>query len=330
MKKKNRPCPDCESSLDRRQFVRLTGAAALAAGTGSWLSAVPRVHANPTSSSAAETTVKHFYETLSESQRGAICFEFDHALRQRISANWYITKPLVGSDFYSKEQKSLILEIVKGVTSEDGYERFLKQMDDDSGGIDDYTVAVFGQPGSGKFEWELTGRHLTLRADGDSVDHVAFGGPIVYGHGEEGNLADNLFHYQTKRANEVFAALDPKQRERALLEKAPKEDQVKLQGGQGKFPGLAASELSADQKELFESVVKTILAPYRKEDVDETVSILKQSGGLDQLHLAFYQQGDLGNDQVWDIWRIEGPSFVCHFRGAPHVHAYINVGIVKG
>jgi hypothetical protein len=44
--------------------------------------------------------------------------------------------------------------------------------------------------------------------------------------------------------------------------------------------------------------------------------------------MAFYQQGDLQNDKVWDIWRVEGPSFVWHFRGAPHVHAYINVGAV--
>jgi hypothetical protein len=29
---------------------------------------------------------------------------------------------------------------------------------------------------------------------------------------------------------------------------------------------------------------------------------------------------------MWDMWRIEGPSFVWHFRGAPHVHAYINIG----
>jgi hypothetical protein len=41
--------------------------------------------------------------------------------------------------------------------------------------------------------------------------------------------------------------------------------------------------------------------------------------------MAFYEQGDLEGDKVWDIWRLEGPSFVWHFRGAPHVHAYINI-----
>ena len=55
------------------------------------------------------------------------------------------------------------------------------------------------------------------------------------------------------------------------------------------------------------------------------MEIVKAAGGVDKLHMAFYEQGDLEGDKVWDIWRLEGPSFVWHFRGAPHVHAYINI-----
>jgi hypothetical protein len=29
----------------------------------------------------------------------------------------------------------------------------------------------------------LSSRHMTLRCDGDSSEHVAFGGPILYAHG---------------------------------------------------------------------------------------------------------------------------------------------------
>ena len=81
-------------------------------------------------------------------------------------------------------------------------------------------MAIFGDPEKDKFEFELTGRHLTLRADGDTVPGAAFGGPIVYGHGKEGDPTANLFWYQTKRANEVFTALDEKQRKQALLARA--------------------------------------------------------------------------------------------------------------
>jgi len=211
------------------------------------------------------------------------------------------------------------------VTSEDGHKRFMKQTDDDDGGWDAYHVAMFGKPGSEKFEWAMTGRHLTIRADGNTTEGVAFGGPIVYGHGES-DPAQNLFHYQTKRANEVFGALDPKQRKQALLSEAPGENKVELQGKGGQFPGVRVGDMTADQIELVESVLKTLLAPYREEDVEEAISMVKEGGGLGNLRMAFYSKGDLNNDKVWDIWRVEGPTFVCHFRGAPHVHAYLNVG----
>lgn len=322
-----RPCPDCDSSVTRRDFLRTVGTTAAVAAAAPVLFDSRFAHAAPTPQSGAETAVARFYATLSDEQKKTIVFPFDHDLRKRISANWHITKPLIGDDFYTKDQKALIDEIIRKVTTEDGYERLVKQTEYDDGGFQAYSVAVFGEPGSGKFQWELTGRHLTMRADGDSVDKAAFGGPIVYGHGEE-SPKHNLFHYQTQKVNEVFKALDAKQSERALVSKAPPEAAVKIQGTSGSFPGLPVGELSDDQKKLVEDTLKTLLGPYRQEDVDEVMAILKEGGGFDKLHLAFYQQGDLDSDKVWDIWRVEGPSFVWHFRGAPHVHAYINIGLV--
>jgi hypothetical protein len=317
-------CPDCTDGVSRRQFVQHLGTAALVGGamlnSGSILSAAGKKQ------QVAETKVTELYSTLTDAQKKKICLPFDHEKRTRISANWKITEPTIGTDFYTKEQQALIKQILQSVTSEDGFERFLKQMDEDYAGWDMYHIAIFGEPGTGQFEWELTGRHLTIRADGDSVEGAAFGGPIVYGHGES-DPAQNLFHYQTQRANEVFKALDPEQRKQALLKKAPKENAVQLQGDKPGFSGISVGSLSDDQVELVESVVKTILAPYRETDVKEAIKFLKQGGGLKKLNMAFYQEGDLKNDKVWDIWRIEGPTFVSHFRGAPHVHAYLNVGM---
>jgi hypothetical protein len=322
-------CPDCAAGegVSRREFVRKATGIVLAGGFLPLAVPARRAVAAPTPSGAAETAVKRFYDTLTDDQRKTLCFPFAHPLRSRITANWPITKPTIAE--YTKEQQALVDEIFKNVTSPDGYDRFQKQMEDDSGGLSEYHCAVFGTPGSGQFEWEMTGRHVTIRCDGDSVDNVAFGGPIVYGHGEgdsKKGLPGNVFYYQTKKANEVFSALDGKQRDTALLSQAPKEDAVLLQGSSGSFPGIAIGELSRDQKDLVESVMKVILVPYREDDVKEAIGILKDGGGLDGLHMAFYKTNDIGDDHEWDIWRIEGPTFVCHFRGAPHVHAYINIG----
>jgi len=322
-------CPDCEDGVSRRDFVRKVTGIAVA---GSLLPAVtsPRgAWAAPTPSSKAETAVKRLYDSLSEKTRKEICRPFDDPLRSKISANWQITKPKIEDEaYFNKDQQALIDEIFKSIVSPDGYERFQKQMDDDAGGFGDYHVAIFGTPGSGQFEFELTGRHMTIRADGDSVENVAFGGPIVYGHGAgdgKKGLPGNVFYYQTLKANEVFKALDGKQRKAALQPKAPPEAAALVQGSSGTFPGISIGELSGDQKELVEQVIKVILAPYRDEDVAEALAIEKAGGGLDAMHMAFYESGDLGNDQIWDIWRLESPTFVCHFRGSPHVHTYINI-----
>jgi hypothetical protein len=320
-------CPECDDTWTRRNFVKAVGGAALAASALPLAGELPAASAAPKPSSGAETAAKRLYESLNDQQRKVICFPFDHPLRSKINANWAITEPKI-ADLFNKDQQATIDEIFRGVTSPDGYERFLKQMEDDNGGLNQYHVALFGTPDSGKFEFEMTGRHMTIRADGDSVENVAFGGPIIYGHGAgdgEAGLPGNVFYYQTKKANEVFAALDGKQREKALVAKAPSENQVAVQGGSASFPGIAVGELSSDQKQLVEDVMKVILAPYRQEDVDEAVAILKAGGGFDKLHAAFYQTGNLGGDQEWDIWRLEGPGFVWHVRGSPHVHAYVNI-----
>lgn len=324
---RERPCPDCqEGPVNRREFVKQAGATTLAVGAAlPLINAAKSAHAAEASTS--DSTTKQLYESLSDSQRKVICMPVDHKLRSRISANWAITEPTIGGDFYTEDQRKLIDKVVHETTSGDGYELLQKQMRADSPkGFDSYHIAIFGKPDDKAFQLELTGRHLTLRSDSNQKDSVAFGGPLVYGHGES-DPKRNLFHYQTKRVNEVFKALDADQAKQALVAKSPPETRVKTQGAGGSFPGVNVGQLSSDQKELVESVLKTLLAPYREQDVKEAFRVLKATGGLDKLHMAFFQDKDLNDDKLWDMWRVEGPSFVWHFRGAPHVHAYINIGV---
>jgi hypothetical protein len=49
-----------------------------------------------------------------------------------------------------------------------------------------------------------------------------------------------------------------------------------------------------------------------------------QFGGLDTLSLGFYQSEEIGNDSVWDVWRLEGPAMPWYFRGGPHVHTWVH------
>lgn len=324
-------CPDCaaaqtETGMNRRNFLQQAGT--LAGSAALFMGPLHGAFAAPSKSSTAETAAQRLYEILTPQQRAQICFPFNHPSRTRVSANWAVTKPAIYEDFFTVEQRGLIREVFKGLTSESGHKRFEEQMEFDDGGFDRYHVALFGDPQSPQFEWLLSGLHATLRADGNSTAGMAFGGPVVYGHGEE-EPKDNIFYYQTQKANEVFKALDAAQAKKALLAQPPGETQVALQGTNGQFSGLSVKDLSSDQQELVKSVIQALMDPFREEDVTESMECIEKGGGLGALNMAFYKAGDINADGEWDIWRIEGPSFVCHFRGAPHVHAYLNIGTTK-
>ncbi len=226
---KESDCSDCAAdSVSRREFARAVGAGVLVASTpflGRSAAAAEPVKVGPTPSAPAETAVGRFYKTITPEQRKVICFPFDHPRRSMVNNNWDIVKPTIGD--MSPEQQALCQEIMKNLCSEDGYERFMKQMEDDDGGIENYHVAVFGEPGTDKpFEWVLTGRHDTLRADGNSVEGAAFGGPIFYGHAADGHNDEdakhthNVWWYQGEQANKIFKTLEPAQRAQALVDKA--------------------------------------------------------------------------------------------------------------
>jgi len=330
-------CPDC-AEPNRRGFLKGVTATAAAAVGGLTLWAEPRVVAAPSSSSAAESAVKALYDTLTDVQKKDICFDWDHKdarglLRTHVSNNWHITKPTIDSSFFTKDQKDLVFQVYKGIFNPDWHERLMKQLKDDTNGRPwgaDQNIAIFGQPGTDKFEFVMTGRHLTCRADGNTQAHVALGGPIFHGHAASGfnekvSHPGNIFWHQALEANKVFKMLDGKQQEKALVKRAPAEAAVAFRGKEGPFPGIPCGDLSKDQKAGLEKVLLSLLEPYRKEDQTEVMACLKKLGGLDTCTLAFYEQGDLGDDREWDMWRLEGPAFVWYFRGTPHVHIWINV-----
>jgi hypothetical protein len=324
------------SALSRRELLKAAGAAVLAGG------ALPLAAGAAQEPTRPESLVEALYASLSAEQRRAICFPWDHVdperglLRTRVSANWRITEPGLDGDFYTADQRALVRAIFEGITAPDWHERFDRQLEDDAGGFGRHqAIAIFGAPGEGHFEFVLTGRHMTLRCDGNSARHVAFGGPIFYGHAcgtwwsagffEKAAHPGNVFWHQALAANDLYGMLDGRQRALALVEDLPEESAVGLRGAGGRFPGIPLTELSSDQREEAQRVLRALIDPFRQSDRDEVVAALRAQGGLDRCSLAFYREGDIGDDGVWDCFRLEGPAFVWYFRGAPHVHVWVHV-----
>lgn len=316
---------------NRRSFIQQSAAVVAASA------ALPRLStAAEAAASTPESLVKVLFESLKAEQRDKVCYDWNFVdpkrglLRTRTANNWMINEQEVNSDFYSGEQKDLIRKIFEGIINPEWHANFDKQMEDDCGGFgEEQSIAIFGVPGSDQFELVLTGRHMTLRCDGNTAENVAFGGPIFYGHApngdEEADHHGNVFWSQALEANKIYTMLDGKQRKAAEVAVTPQEQKVQFQGKSGQFSGIPITDLSSDQREQMQLTLKKLVEPFRQSDRKEALQCLKAQGGLDACHLAFFTDHDLGKDQVWDNWRLEGPSFVWHFRGAPHVHVWVNI-----
>jgi Protein of unknown function (DUF3500) len=315
-------CPDCDNS-GRREFLKtaVLGTAGIAvAGAASRITG------------SSETVVTSLHSSLTPQQKAKMAFPFDHPLRSQVDANWMIT-PVKIAEFFTADQQAMIEEIFKGLHNPEFIDKVMYHIQEDAGGLGNYSAALFGTPGTGAFEFVLAGRHCTVRCDGDSVEGAAFGGPIFYGHAsqrfdEAPDHPKNVYWYQAKRANQVFQALSGKQREAALLGD-PREEKatttVALRQKGDRIPGLPVSSMTRDQRELVGKVLADLLLPYRKKDADEAMKYIRDNGGVEGLTMSFYKNLDIGNDGVWDVWQLESPNMIWYFRGAPHVHTWVNI-----
>lgn len=284
---------------------------------------------------APETCAKALHRSLSEAQRREVCFDWDHRdaerglLRTFIANHWQVTRPCVRSDFFTREQQHLIHDAFTHLVNPAWYPRFMKQLKDDTKGHPwgaDQSIALFGDPEAGPFQFLITGRHLTLRAGGDAESRAAFGGPILYGHQVTGyyerpNHPGNVFWPQALAASRLADMLDTPQLQQAVIDVLPEETEI---GFREQREGLPVASLTAEQKRQLEETLALLVEPFRESDRARVAELLARQGGLDRCHLMLARDGRMSAPR-WDNWRLEGPSFLWHFRGFPHVHVWVHV-----
>jgi hypothetical protein len=282
----------------------------------------------------AEDLVKELYATLTADQKKDVVLPWNHGASARSLPtrmrmyNSPINRRI--GQCYTQAQQELISKILRAICSDDeGYRRITRNGNfDGSRSLQGCGANIFGEPGDHQqFTWVFTGHHLTVRCDGNSEFGNAFGGPMYYGHSPNGYSERNIFYYQTKSVLSVFDALSEKQRKVAVVTGTPGEGErsVRFRAEDQDKPGLSFGEMNKDQRALVEEVMHDILSPYRKEDVAEVMQAIKANGGMEKIHLAFFQDRRVRDNQRWHFWRLEGPGFVWNYRVLPHVHTYVNI-----
>src|SRR5882672_823453 len=319
-KKASRLCPECGETVGRRGFLRMAGAGAaaiaLAGSPLGWAQEPNRT---------AEGMIKELYAGLDADQKKAVMLPMDAPERLKLY-NAAMGKKI--GEVYTKSQQELVGRILKALSSgEEGWAQISRGGTwDASKAFENCGANLFGDP-AGKFTWVFSGHHLTIRCDGNSEEGAAFGGPLYYGHSPNGYSERNLFNYQSKSAMAVYESLDKLDRQQALAFEDPAEGlpSLKFRCTCDSTPGIPYSNLSKESKGLVEKVMRDLLSPYRKGDVDEVMEVVKKTGGMEAMHLMFFAEKDAKASQPWSFWRLEGPGFIWNFRVLPHVHTYVNI-----
>jgi len=338
-------CPECServvpsTGLVRRDFIRVVAGGALGMMGGSSLLSTATAFAAPdekaVTAKPAEGLVREFFATLTPEQKMAMVLPWDHGSENggrptRLKTH---NAPPLGKrlgDQFTKPQQELIQSAFKSILSgEEAFERLKRGGNwDGAGSFEGNGVAIFGDPsGTDPFSWVFAGHHLTLRCDGNSQPNTAFGGPMYYGHSANGHSDTNVYNYQTKQVMSVFDMLNETQRKQAVIVGDPGDGAAALKPRLVEEPpvGVAYADLDESQRTLVTGVMRTLIGPFRQEDADEVMQLIKTNGGMEQLRLAFYKENaEKGNDR-WDYWRLEGPGFVWNYRVLPHVHCFVNI-----
>jgi hypothetical protein len=276
-----------------------------------------------------DALARELFATLDAEQRDDACVPYDHPLRQYHNRGvWGGGREVLFG--FSRRQRRILTDLMYAGLSAEGRSRVPDEYFTRWSGVHGMRVLICGDPAAAPYQIIMTGAHLNLRLGGRSREGAAFGGPQVYGDqrgNEQVGLPGNMYRDQFMLAQQLLHGLDPQQQKRAVLEDAPVQTGIELQGRHGTFPGLAVAELDSDRKGVVNALVERVLATYPADDVTYARACLQANGGVDGLFVSYYERGEDGTIPDAQVFRLEGPGAVLYFRGYPHVHAFINIAM---
>jgi hypothetical protein len=275
------------------------------------------------------------YDALPADVKARACVAYDHPLRQCHNRGLGMGGAHVTAASFDWETRCALTDLMHAGLSEVGRTRLPNQDATRWAGVNLMQLLVCGDPREGPYQIVLSGVHLNLRLGGASPDGAAFGGPQVYGD-QRGNeipgLPGNTYRYQMEAAHELIAALTPAERAAVRVAEAPAQVNIGVQGRDGRFDGVPVGDLAAPKRTRARELVAGILDTYADGDAAYAWDCLERNGGVDALHFADYDRDSGGysrsaGDSPSQIFRLEGPAAVFHFRGEPHLHAFLNVAM---
>ncbi len=289
-----------------------------------------------------------FLATLTPEQKKIATFDFNDKER----TNWHFIPMQKGDQSARKglelakmteKQKKAAFDLLRAGTSRKGYnqattimslEAVLHKLEKNgrfTRSPDWYHVSIFGKPSkNGQWGWRLEGHHLSLNFTLNKGKIVS-ATPAFFGSNPATLMVGKRKGFRAlpeceTLAMKLFSSLDKKQLSVAKREKHfPEVEQGKSAPNVGKAEGLAASQMTADQKSTLMKLVEAYARRMPPMVGREQLKRVKKAG-VDKIHFAFSKPGD----KKAYTYRVQGPTFVIEFLNtqtdpqrnpANHVHS---------
>ena len=301
----------------------------------------PTPVASDTATKAARAAAA-FLDTLGPERRKRAAFEFGSDERQ----NWhYIPRPRNGlprGDMDGAHLEAAEVLMASGLSSMGldkakaiiQHERILAGIEKGEGvalrdrSPDRYFFSIFGRPGDNQpWGWKVEGHHLSLNftmADGDAVSSTPsfFGAnPAEVKEGSQKGL--RILQAEEDRARELFFALEPGQRGRALIYPEAPPEILTRASRRVETPervGLSAELMSADQRKMLMSLL-TVYTDRKSPDIARKSIRRIESEGISGIFFGWAGSPHRGQGHYY---RIHGPSFLIEYDNtqnmANHIH----------
>lgn len=315
----------------------------------SFLLAAPTVACAHDPAAEMATAAERFLQALDAQQREKAVFELSADERQ----NWHFvpdrairpggTRRGLTLKQMSAHQRALAHSLVAAGLSHKGYltamtitslEQVLHDLENQSPMRDPelYYLTIFGEPGpENSWGWRFEGHHLSVNVtivEGRlfSVTPTFFGSnPAVVKQGPRRGLWTLADEEQLGRR--LVRSLSAEQRQAAILtDEAPRDiitgDQRAVDRGVFTPPkGIAADDLTAEQRQVLRQLVRAYAEKFRPEIVDQ---VAERSGLFDMSEMHFAWAGGLEPGEG-HYYRVQAPKFLIEYdntqNNANHVHA---------
>jgi hypothetical protein len=266
--------------------------------------------APPPDDVARSASIKLF-ESLDDSQKKPAVKDFNDKERF-VEAFPAVERPGLSFDKLSAEQKRLVEDLLRAMTSEYGASRSLAVAKQTP--ANRTYLNFFGTPAADKpFACRIAAHHLTLIYAEFGKEKTADFGPILMG----GNPVNDLWDAEEKLALELYAALTPEELR-----------SVKGKGGSGSgaaigASGMAIGDLSEKPRALAGKLLQQRLAVLSDDRRRAFEEMMRRDGGVEKLRIAFWGDADKSHrDNGTYQWKIGGNSVLCDWQtvGKNHIH----------